>query len=121
MTATYFLDTSFLVDLVDEHEDALGVHEEIAGEETTGTVCVYELAKFAEFDPSELLPGKEVLALSTADAAAAGAVYRELANEGTPIGETDTLIAGSARNRGLTLVTRDEHFRYVPGLETRYY
>lgn len=121
MTASFFLDTSFLIDLIDERSDALVLHEDIAGDETTGTVCVYELAKFAEFDPDDLLAGRELLPFSPADASEAGSVYRELANAGTPIGETDTQIAGTVRNRGLTLVTRDEHFREVPDLDTRYY
>lgn len=121
MTATHFLDTSFLIDLIDDRDDAIELHDELAGEETTGTICVYELAKVADFAPSSLFAGKEVLALSSEDAAAAGEVYRELSQEGTPIGEMDALVAGIVRNRSLTLVTRDEHFRLVDGLETRYY
>jgi len=121
MTANYFLDTSFLIDLIDEREDALALHEEIAGEEATGTVCVYELSKFAAFDPDDLLDDKAVVQFSSGDAAAGGAVYRELERADQPIGETDTIIAGTVRNRNLTLVTRDEDFRRVEGVETRYY
>lgn len=119
--AGYFLDTSFLVDLINVHPSAVPVHEDIAGEEVTGTVCAYELSKVTAADLATVLAGKEVVPLTVADAIEAGAVFRELSDGGTPIGETDTLIAGTARRRGLTLVTRDEHFRRVPDLETRYY
>ncbi|ARS90418.1 type II toxin-antitoxin system VapC family toxin [Natrarchaeobaculum aegyptiacum] len=54
----------------------------------------------------------------TVDAAAEAAVIdNELHREGTPIGSLDTLIAGTVRAAGGTLVTRDRHFERVDGLE----
>lgn len=47
----------------------------------------------------------ETLAFDDADAQAAGEIRAELARLGTPIGPYDTLIAGQALARGLTLVT----------------
>lgn len=118
---SYFLDTSFLVDLIREEEAALSLHGEIRGNETTGTVCIYELAKFARFDYEELFGGKRVLEFSPEDAQEAGEVYREQKERGEPIGELDTQIAGTVRNRDLVLVTRDPHFKGVEGLELRTY
>lgn len=58
-----------------------------------------------------------VLDLDPADARHAGEVRAWLAKEGTPIGPYDVLIAGQARARGLTLVTRNAaEFARVPDL-----
>ncbi|MEN9314274.1 MAG: hypothetical protein RIS35_667 [Pseudomonadota bacterium] len=60
----------------------------------------------------------EVLVLDTEDARHAGEIRARLARQGTPIGAYDILIAGQARARGLTLVTRNvREFERVPGLQ----
>lgn len=118
---SYFLDTSLLVDLIREEDAALSLHGEIRGRETTGTVCIYELAKFAEFDYEELFGGKRVLKFSPGDAQESGEVYREQKDRGEFIGEMDTLIAGMVRNRDTALVTRDPHFGEVAGLTLKTY
>ncbi len=59
----------------------------------------------------------EVLQFDTQDAFFAGEVRATLAAAGTPIGSLDTLIAGIALARGLTLVTHNtREFQRVPGL-----
>jgi tRNA(fMet)-specific endonuclease VapC len=51
------------------------------------------------------------------DARAAGQIKADLKRKGTPIGPYDLLIAGQARARGLTVVTRNVgEFRRVEGL-----
>lgn len=49
----------------------------------------------------------QVLPFDDADARAAGEVRARLQRAGTPIGACDTLIAGQALRRGLTVVTAD--------------
>jgi tRNA(fMet)-specific endonuclease VapC len=49
----------------------------------------------------------EVLALDREDARHAGDIRAQLASQATPIGGYDVLIAGQARARGLTLITRN--------------
>jgi tRNA(fMet)-specific endonuclease VapC len=59
----------------------------------------------------------EVLSLEQEDARHAGEIRAALASQGVPIGAYDVLIAGQARARGLTLVTRNlREFQRVPGL-----
>ena len=118
--AEYLLDTSFLIDLLNGEERVEEPHEATKGEQATSTVCVYELSKFDGFDVSSV-KDKRVLRFSSDDAHHSGKVYRELEKEGEPVGETDSMIAGIALNRDLTLVTRDEDFRKVEGLETLFY
>ncbi len=59
----------------------------------------------------------ERVPLTDADAAEAGHIRAQLARQGTPIGAYDLLIAGQARARGLTVVTRNRReFDRVAGL-----
>lgn len=59
----------------------------------------------------------EVVEFDHEDAREAGAIRALLATRGTPIGPYDILIAGQAKARGLTLVTRNtSEFRRVKGL-----
>jgi tRNA(fMet)-specific endonuclease VapC len=58
-----------------------------------------------------------LLSFDPDDARAAGEIKAQLKSRGTPIGHNDILIAGQARARGLTVVTRNVgEFRRVEGL-----
>jgi tRNA(fMet)-specific endonuclease VapC len=89
------------------------------------TIVQYELYSGSHHSRRrrEQMQGIEELALpllpfSSADARAAGEIRAELKRRGTPIGPYDLLIAGQARARGLTVVTRNlGEFRRVEGLE----
>lgn len=60
----------------------------------------------------------EVIEFDHEDAREAGAIRALLATRGTPIGPYDVLIAGQAKARGLTLVTRSTNeFGRVTGLQ----
>jgi len=63
----------------------------------------------------------EPLELSAGGAAEAALVRAELQDAGTPIGPLDTLIAGVVRDCGGTLITADDHFEHVSGLDVQYY
>lgn len=61
----------------------------------------------------------EVVPMDVEDARHAGEIRALLAARGAPIGPYDILIAGQARARGLTLITRNlREFTRVPGLST---
>jgi tRNA(fMet)-specific endonuclease VapC len=65
-----------------------------------------------------LQPPFHVLEFDRTDARTAGEIRAELARRGTPIGPYDTLIAGQALARGLTLVTANtREFARVDGLK----
>jgi len=57
-----------------------------------------------------------VLPCDTQTAAAYGEVKFDLRKKGRPIPENDVWIAAVARQHGLTLLTRDVHFREIEGL-----
>ena len=71
------------------------------------------LARVAEFASSNT-----VLVCDTATARYYGRIKKRLSEEGRPIPENDIWIAATARQHGLTLVSRDTHFNEVEGLET---
>ena len=50
--------------------------------------------------------------------AQAGATLRELDRQGRVLPLTDVVIAGCARRIGAVVLTRDRHFKQVPGLIT---
>lgn len=63
----------------------------------------------------------EPISLSTRGAAEAARIDAELHERGEPIGALDTLIAGVVRDAGGTVVTNDEHFDRVDGLDVERY
>ncbi len=117
----YFLDTSFLIDLINEQKNATQKHENIKGQEVTGTPCVYELSKFSQFNPSNLFHDKEVLVFKPEDAKAAGDIHRKLNKKGETVAEIDTIIAGMVKNRNLVLVTKDSDFQRIKEMEIETY
>jgi len=62
------------------------------------------------------LTGVVMLGQSETTAECYGQIRVELAKAGTPIPENDIWIAALARERGMSLVTRDAHFQRIGGL-----
>ena len=127
MTRGFLLDTDILIEvlrgLADDLRTAfLANSDRIA----VSTVSVMELAfgSGRSMDPSgsraavkEFLGFVTILDFDAAAADDAGELRAELAGLGTPIGAYDVMIAGQARSRGLTVVTRNvREFDRVPGL-----
>lgn len=115
----YLLDTSFIIDLINEESEALKIHEKIIDEEVTGTPCVYELLKFSgRIQP---LFEKEIVPFDHGDAIEASNIHRNLRECGVLIADIDILIAGIAKNHGFTLVTRDRDFQRIEGINVLHY
>lgn len=66
-----------------------------------------------------LIAESRVLALDLATAERYAEVRDELRRQGTPIPENDVWVAALARQHELPVVSRDEHFDQVPGLDRR--
>lgn len=124
------LDTNALIDYLDG-KDAIG--EFLEEHETQPyfcpTIALHEVfvgaarmrGKDGVQDARADLDWVEPLPLSADGAAEAALVKAELLDSGTPIGAMDTLIAGTIREVGGTLITADEHFKRVDGLEVERY
>jgi tRNA(fMet)-specific endonuclease VapC len=65
---------------------------------------------------NDLAAATSVLPCDLVTAAVYGEVKDNLRLKGRPIPENDVWIAAVAREHGLMLVTRDEHFQHVDGL-----
>jgi len=65
----------------------------------------------------ELATSTTVLGIDTETARLYGEMKNRLREKGRPIPENDIWIAAVARQYGLTLLTRDEHFTEVEGLQ----
>lgn len=112
------LDTTFLVDLGRESEDAQRLLEELSGRREQLLVPTVVTAEYLggsrdpEHDLARLQDATEILSFTVEDAVAAGWVGAETLAHGTFPGWTDCFIAGVARNRGnLAVVTANpRHF-----------
>jgi len=80
-----YADTSFLIDLFNGREEAVHIFDE-AESIVTGSICVYELSKIAEFDRSKL-KGNTILDLGNGDVRQAAGFYRDLFEGGERSGE----------------------------------
>ena len=126
---TYLIDTS-IFGLLDARMPPLPLIQrfgETAREAmVTSTLVAYELLSGAQMGPKAgvrlaknrlWLSRYDVLPITLEDATCAATIRASLAQEGLPIGAVDTLLAGQALDRGLTLVTANtRHFKRVDGL-----
>jgi predicted nucleic acid-binding protein len=61
-------------------------------------------------------PGVQLLLPDEPTTSVYGALFKQLRQQGTPIPTNDLWIAALAVQHGLTLCSRDEHFRHLPQL-----
>lgn len=123
------LDTSFIVDLLRGREEA---HQKLAELEvqeiplSTTEINVLELYRGAYLsrkthqnleEVKKLLECFQVLELEESVYEVFASLSARLLSEGKPIGAFDELIAAIALLQEEQIVTRDEHFKKVPGLE----
>jgi len=115
---TYFADTSFLIDLMNNREEAIEIFEK-SDLIVTGTISLFELEKKHKVNTEEVKDSVERFNIS--DAEKSSELHRELEKEGDKINQIDYLIASQAINRNLTLLTIDKDFESIEQLETRFY
>jgi len=117
----YILDSSLLIELLQEKPRAAKIME-LVGNETAVTtlISVHELFRGAEgkeeFVVKNLLQGMEILLFTSEDAQISGKLAQKLAKKGIPINVADLLIAGICLNNNAKLVTFDNDFKLVPEL-----
>ena len=89
------------------------------------TITVYELLKGAQLssrqkenllEVTEAISSVQILDLSNDACLEAARIYCTLKAEGKLIGEFYILIAAIAKTNGQAILTRDQHFKSVPGL-----
>ena len=123
---SYMLDTSILVEILRGRADRLFLRFDQEPDLSVSAITVMELEYGVERsahpeamrrDVDGLLNLLTVKDFDRAAARHAGEIRAILANQGTPIGPLDTLIAGHARSLGLIVVTHNlREFSRVPDL-----
>lgn len=124
------VDTSFLVDYLDEDE---GVEAYLAEHEDepffVPTLAMNEIYRGAVLsegadtidDLEDQLDWLDRLPFTDESVREAAEIEGELQAAGEPINQFDLLIAGTVRQVGAPLVTRDGHFDRVDGLDVERY
>jgi tRNA(fMet)-specific endonuclease VapC len=126
----YLFDTNILSEVIkkEPNKALLGRLSKIHGSiQFTSCICVMELRygssrpdskKFWERIERELLPMVSVIPITQDTAIIAGDVAASLSLKGHSISPEDLLIASTAINGNMTLVTANEkHFRNIKGLK----
>lgn len=124
----HLLDTDVCVDLLRGRDDVLEQVEpfEAAGPLAVTSVTTHELIEGAHRSQAvdrnlrrinAFLKAFEILPYDEDAARIGGELAGDLANQGTPIGDLDTVIAATALANSATILTRNaRHFRAVEGL-----
>ena len=122
------LDTDALISLLNGEPDADEVIrslEEKDDEAATTIISAYEILRGAYISSNperniaevhELLSNIEVLDLTLQACEEASKIYRDLKKKGCLIGEYDVLIAAITRTHAETIMTRDDHFARIQGI-----
>lgn len=122
----YLLDTNIVIAFQKQHQGLLQMMYRYAVEDfAISSVVYFELAFGAQNSQQPESNLQKIKALPFAilhfdenDAFYAGQIRAQLKSKGTPIGAYDTLIAGQALARGLTLITHNvREFERVPNLK----
>ena len=123
------LDTDILVALLKGKRDAneaMQSLQEKGDEISTTIISAYELLKGAYLsskpkdnlaEVQELLSNIHVLDLTLQACEEASKIYQDLKQAGNLIGEFDVLIAAIARTYEGTIISRDEHFKFINGIK----
>ena len=124
----YLIDTDWIIDVLNDQVTAIDHLTNLAPEGLAVSLISYgelwEGARFAR-DPERalngvatFLRGKELLTLSVEIMRRFGDLRGALRRTGQPLGDFDLLIAATAIQHDLVLVTRNvQHFRRIPGLQ----
>ncbi|HLC69360.1 MAG TPA: type II toxin-antitoxin system VapC family toxin [Candidatus Bilamarchaeaceae archaeon] len=125
------LDTTILIDILNEQKEAIGKVEKLRETATLYTTAmnIYEVlrgVKLLERNQERYLHGLKILVQNVyvlpfnwETAEKASEIYAGLTKKGKNIDETDYMIAGCALSNGIeTIVTRNErHFEEIGGLK----
>lgn len=125
------LDTSFLIDVLSRKQSAKDLMETLDAEGRRHAVAPPSAAELwvgsergsavERRRTRELLDSLVWLEFTRSCARRVGELQALLAEDGTPLGVTDCMIAAVAIEHGHALVTRDGDFDRVPGLTVRTY
>ncbi len=124
----WLLDTSFLIDLLDERREAIALYDELAGDGFCSSVlCLWELwrgvvrlpLREARQPVLTLAERLEWLPLDREIALRAGELEPEMMRRGSAPSQSDLFIATTALERAAGVISNDAIFGAVPALVWR--
>lgn len=118
----FVLDTSILIELVDDSDKAPRIREKIGSEiAATTSITLHEVLQGAtekdKFIIKNLAHTMEILPFNQNDAEISSSIAQRLMKEGNMINDMDILIAGICMSNNATIVTLDKDFKRVSGLK----
>lgn len=126
-------DTSFIIDILRNREEALTLRKTLDNSETeyfVSSPTIMELWEGALLSRSpknekekinDMLSSLNILPLDAESAKRAAEISRTLLDKGEIIELEDVMIAGIAMENGEMVVTSDTHFTRIPGLKVLKY
>ncbi len=123
------IDTSAMVELIKNSPNVLRKIHELEEKDNriaTTIITIYELLKGAYLSAKrqanlqlirEAISNFQVLDLSPEACEEASNIFCELKESGKMISEFDILIAAIAKTNGESILTQDQHFRSIKGLD----
>ncbi len=118
----YVLDTSALIDLLDNTERSKKIQKILVDEDAViNVISLHEFFAGASekdiFVIKNIMQGTQTLAFTDNEAEVSGKIAQNLSRKGTMINAMDPLIAGICITNDATLVTFDNDFKKIPGLK----
>ena len=123
------LDTTVMVALLNGKPDTIDMINKLQEKNSQFAITIitaYELVKGAYLSAhrkenlsnvKEAISNLQILDLSLEACIEAAEIYSELKTAGRLIGEFDILIAAIAKTNGETILTSDQHFKPIKGLQ----
>lgn len=126
----YCLETSFVIDFLREKEDAIEKYREIKKQKLeTSSVVAWEILRGPKLygrvkeynDAIKFLERLNILPFTLTSSRIASEIELELKEKGRSVNLIDVLIAATAIENNSKLVTRDEGYENIKGLEVVFY
>ena len=126
----YCLETSFVIDFLREKEDAIEKYREIKKQKLeTTSVVAWEILRGPKLygrvkeynDAIKFLERLNILPFTLTSSRIASEIELELKEKGRSVNLIDVLIAATAIENNSKLVTRDEGYENIKGLEVVFY
>lgn len=127
----YCLESDFIINLLKGDSDAVQLYEEIRNAllaiTAVTSVTLFEILRGEEKNPSkiekfeELRKRLEVLPFGEREAEEASQIVKKIHQNGFNIGTDDLLIGATAKTNGAILISNDNNYQKIDGLQLRNY
>jgi tRNA(fMet)-specific endonuclease VapC len=117
------VDTSFIIDILKNNATSLALLQKYDSSDSlaVSSLTVFELFQYAGDVSNEIIETLVVLDATKTICKKAGGLRRELQKKGKEISPADSIIAATALEHDILLITSDSHFKRIPNLNILHY